>query len=191
MSPFSTLLSIDHCVRFGSKPVLTDHTQFLVLLSQANSTAAFGFCVASTMIGTTLSFVAIDRAVGLDHRGDGVAQQRAVLGDPVGRGAIGVEHVERHQLDELHQRVQAVDFCLLREEHVLGMQRDAVDLAGDQAGQAARGGRGDELRVADVELADFSTSRPIRQLKPPTPPPVADSRLPLRSAAVLISPGTM
>ena len=41
---------------------------------------------------------------------------------------------------------------LLREEHVLGMQRHAVDLAGDQARQAARGRRGDELRVADVEL---------------------------------------
>ena len=32
------------------------------------------------------------------------------------------------------------------------MQRHAVDLAGDQAGQAARGRRRDELRVADVEL---------------------------------------
>ena len=31
-----------------------------------------------------------------------------------------------------------------------------------------------------------STSRPMRQLKPPTPPPAALSRLPLRSAAVLM-----
>jgi hypothetical protein len=51
----ATLFSIVHCVRFGSKPVLTDHTQFLTLLSQANSTASFGLLVASTMIGITLS----------------------------------------------------------------------------------------------------------------------------------------
>ena len=42
-----------------------------------------------------------------------------------------------------------------------------------------------------VSPAVFSTSRPITQLKPPTPPPVALSRFPFRSAAVLTSSLTM
>src|SRR5262245_18575857 len=56
ISPFATLLSIDHCVRSGLKPVLTDQMQLSVSTFQANSTASFGFFVASTMIGITLSF---------------------------------------------------------------------------------------------------------------------------------------
>ena len=39
------------------------------------------------------------------------------------------------------------------------MQRDAVDLAGDQAGQPAGGGRRDELRVLDRQAGGLSTSR--------------------------------
>src|SRR5215472_5746979 len=55
ISPFSALLSIDHCVRAGSKPVLTDQTQFLVSTSMAYSTASFGLSVAFSMIGTTFA----------------------------------------------------------------------------------------------------------------------------------------
>ena len=42
-------------VRLGSKPSFTAQMQPLVRLSQANSTASCGFCVAFTMIGSTLS----------------------------------------------------------------------------------------------------------------------------------------
>ncbi len=72
----------------------------------------------------------------------------AVSRDPVARGAVGVEHVVGHQLDELHQQIER-RLGLLGEEHVLGMQRDAVDLPGDQPRQpAGRRGR-NELRVVD------------------------------------------
>ena len=43
-------------------------------------------------------FVAEHGAIGLDHGGGGIAQQRAVARDPLERGAVGVEHVVRHQL---------------------------------------------------------------------------------------------
>src|SRR5262249_11132404 len=55
ISPFSALLSIDHCVRARSKPVLIDQTQLLVSASMAYSTASLGFSVALAMIGTTLA----------------------------------------------------------------------------------------------------------------------------------------
>src|SRR5499427_5228390 len=55
ISPFSALLSIDHCVRAGSKPVLIDQTQLVVSTSIAYSTASFGVSVAFSMIGTTLA----------------------------------------------------------------------------------------------------------------------------------------
>ena len=42
-----------------------------------------------------------------------------------------------------------------------------------------------------VRWTDSSTARPMRQLKLPTPPPVALSRRPLRSAAVLMFSATM
>ena len=49
MSPFSIEFSIDHCVRFSSRPSFTDHTQFLVSTPTAYSTASLGFLVASTI----------------------------------------------------------------------------------------------------------------------------------------------
>ena len=55
MSPFSIELSIDHCVRFGSRPSLTDQTQFLVSTPMAYSTASFGFLVASTIAAIPLA----------------------------------------------------------------------------------------------------------------------------------------
>ena len=56
MSAAATSMLTVNSVRLGSKPSLTPQMQFLVRLSQANSTASCGFCVALTMIGTTLSF---------------------------------------------------------------------------------------------------------------------------------------
>src|SRR5829696_6275825 len=50
-SPLAMLFSIDHCVRWGLKPSLTDQTQVLVRTSTAYSTASLDFCVASTMAG--------------------------------------------------------------------------------------------------------------------------------------------
>src|SRR6266508_3025872 len=55
ISPFSALLSIDHCVRLGSRPPLTDQTQFLVSTSMAYSTASCGLSVAFWTIGTTFA----------------------------------------------------------------------------------------------------------------------------------------
>src|SRR5713226_8376189 len=70
--------------------------------------------------------------------------------DWIARGAVGVEHVIGHQLGELKEDVER-RLLLLGEIDVLGMERHAVDLAGDEARQAAGGGGGDELRVVDRE----------------------------------------
>ena len=49
--------------------------------------------------------VAEHGAIGLDHRGGGIAQERAVAGDPLQRGAVGVEHVIGHEIGELNENV--------------------------------------------------------------------------------------
>ena len=78
----------------------------------------------------------------------------------------------------MHEHVSA-GLLLLHQEHVLRMQRDALDLAGEEAGQPPGGARRDELRVVCVEVGGAQISRPISQLKPPTPPPVAREPLAL------------
>src|SRR6516162_7952238 len=39
-------------------------------------------------------------AVGLDHGGNRIAQERAIARDPTERRAIGIEHVARHEVGE-------------------------------------------------------------------------------------------
>ena len=107
MSPFATLLSIDHCVRFGIEAGVDRPDAVLGLALPGELDRLLRLLRRLDDDRHHLVLLAVDRAVGLDHRGDGVAQQRAVARDPFGRGAVGVEHVERHQLDELHQRVAA------------------------------------------------------------------------------------
>ena len=41
------------------------------------------------------------------------------------------------------------------------MQRDGVDLVGDQSRQSAGGGRGDELRILDGERSSADTGAPL------------------------------
>ena len=141
-----------HSVRSRTKPELTDSMQFLVSTPMANSTASRGFWVASMMVGIDLLLVAVDRAVRLDHRGDGVAQEIVVLGDHRLGGAVGVEAVFGPEVRHHREHVGAGLLLLARCE-VLRMQRDAVDLAGDEAGQPPGGALRDELRVVDGEPA--------------------------------------
>ena len=158
MSPLETLLSIDHCGALGIEALV--HRPHAVL----GQHVAGVFDRLLRLLGRLhddrhdLVLLAIDRAIGLDHGRDGVAQQRAVARDPLGRGAVGVEHVVRHQVDQLDQHVQA-RLLLLGEEDVLRVQRDAVDLVGDQAGQPAGRGRRDELRILDREVGGSSAPR--------------------------------
>ena len=112
--------------------------------------------------------VAKHGAIGLDHRGGGIAQERAVAGDPLERGAVGVEHVIGHEIGELNEGVQS-RLLLFGQIHVLGMQRDAVDLSGEHARQAAGSGRGDELRVIHRQpggAQDFAAHAPVEATHP-------------------------
>jgi len=112
--------------------------------------------------------VAEHGAIGLDHGGGGIAQERAVARDPVERGTVGVEHVIGHEIGELNENVQA-RLLFLGEIDVLGMQGNAVDLPGEQARQAAGGGGGDELRVVDGEAGgaqDFAAHAPVEAADP-------------------------
>ena len=77
---------------------------------------------------------------------------------------------------------------LLDQVDILRMKRDASIWPATKPGRPAVPW---EMNCASSTLspAERSTSRPRSQLRPPTPP-AAESRRPLRSAAVLMSPGT-
>ena len=152
MSPISMLFWCVHSVRSRTKPELTDSTQFFVSEAIANSTASRGFCVASTMAGMTFARIAIDGAVRLDHRGDDIAQQVVVLGDQRIGGAVGVEAVFWPQVGHGDQHMGA-GLSRQHDVKVFRVQRDGIDLAGDEAGHTAGGALRNELRIVGASPA--------------------------------------
>ena len=73
-------------------------------------------------------------------------------------GAVGVEAVFGPQVRH-HDQHMGAGLLLLHDVEVFGMQRDGVDLAGDEAGQPPGGALRDELRVVRGEPARAAARR--------------------------------
>ncbi len=150
MSPIATLLSMVHSARAWSKPSLTAQTQFLVstsgvldrvlrLLGRLHDDRDDLFAVADT----SARLASIIAAIGVDAERRGRprscrSRRRSMLNMYFG-------------IISASTSTFSPGFCFLARIDVLGMQRDAVELAGEQAGQAAGEALRDEHRVVHVE----------------------------------------